>query len=213
LIASAEDLSRESLLVASGLSVGIGLLYCFYGYRLLRIVLAVTGFLAGAAAGVAFARSFDPDSLGVDLAGGLVGGGAGAVLLVLLYPVGVFLMGALLGVTIAMAVGAGLATEPPPAMLIGFAVIGGVVALALQKLIVVLVTATLGAGSVVTGAAALLGLVDPKAIFGARNPLEHLAANAPLLLVFWGVLALVGLFAQYTVLAPPPAAEGSHSRG
>src|SRR4249919_3494863 len=86
-----------------------GLLSCFAGYRVFRIVLGIYGFIIGAL----LASSF----MGTDQAlymviAAIVGGLAGATILILAYFVGVALIGAGVGALAANVIGAALGREP-----------------------------------------------------------------------------------------------------
>src|SRR5688500_16359807 len=71
-----------------------GIVSCFFGYRLFRIVLAIFGFILGA---LAASSVFGVSDTGPMLAAAIVGGVIGAVILTLAYFVGVVLVGAGLG--------------------------------------------------------------------------------------------------------------------
>src|SRR5688572_33025510 len=81
------------LLAAVVLLVG-GVVACFFGYRLFRIVLAIFGFIIGA---LAASSVFGVSDTGPMLAAALVGGLIGAAVLIAAYFVGVALVGAGLG--------------------------------------------------------------------------------------------------------------------
>ena len=99
-----------------------GVVACFFGYRLFRIVLALFGFILGAlAASSIFGMSDTGPMIGAAVAGGLVG----AAILIGAYFVGVALVGAALGAVVAnLAFAAGdrdphyLAVRPLPAFFI-----------------------------------------------------------------------------------------------
>src|SRR5262245_58551831 len=76
----------------------VGIVSCFFGYRLFRIVLAIFGFILGAlAASSLFGVSDTWMLLGAAVIGGLIG----ALILIAAYFVGVALVGAALGAAIA----------------------------------------------------------------------------------------------------------------
>src|SRR4029450_9495421 len=75
-----------------------GIVACFFGYRMFRLVLAIFGFILGAfAASSLFAASAPPRVLVAAAVGGL----AGAGILIAAYFVGVALVGAGLGALVA----------------------------------------------------------------------------------------------------------------
>ena len=131
-----------------------GLLACFAGYRVFRVVLGIYGFI-----------------LGVLLASSIVGtehtlwtvlaslgiGALGALVLIGAYFVGVALIGAGLGAGLANLIWAGIGGEPHIIVVILLAIAGALVALALQRYVIIVATAFGGAQTVVVGAAAMLG--------------------------------------------------------
>ena len=128
-----------------------GAAICFFGYRIFRIVIAIIGFLVGAAvAGTLGLAWFHGETLPMIVVA-LVGGFVGAALATLLYFVGVFLLGAaggaLIGTLLSAQIGAGL----EPIIVIILAIIGGIVAIILQKLIIIVCTSFGGSWSVVSG--------------------------------------------------------------
>src|SRR5688500_15555742 len=75
-----------------------GIVACFFGYRLFRIVLAIFGFIVGA---LVASSIFGASDTGPMIAAAIVGGLAGAGILIAAYFVGVAIVGAVLGALIA----------------------------------------------------------------------------------------------------------------
>jgi hypothetical protein len=149
---------------AAAVLVAGGLLSCFFGYRLFKVVLAVFGFIIGAlAASSVFGESA---ATGMVIAA-IVGGLCGAVLLLAAYFVGVALVGAGVGVAAVHVIWTQIQGDPHPAVVILFAVAGALAATWLQRYVIILGTAFGGAWTVVVGAAALLG--NPAALKGAAE--------------------------------------------
>jgi MFS family permease len=141
-------LGAEALLLAALLSVVLGLVNCFFGYRLFRFMLGVFGFLLGAVAGFFIASSVTDGQVLWLVLGAIVGGLAGAALLSFLYVVGVFLAGAWAGAWLAGLAGTLTGLELPTWAVIIAAVAVGIVALILQRVLLILVTAFGGAWAV-----------------------------------------------------------------
>ena len=131
-----------------------GLLACFAGYRVFRIVLGIYGFILGA---LLASSPFGADQTVMMIAAAIVGGLIGALILIAAYFVGVALLGAGIGALAANAIWASLGREPHVAIVIGFAIIGALAALALQRYVIIIATAFGGAQTAVVGAAALMG--------------------------------------------------------
>src|SRR5436305_14317531 len=91
-----------------------GAVSCFAGYRLFRVVLAIYGFILGGSIASSMLAATNGSG---QLIAWLVGGFAGAIVLVLAYFVGIALLGAGLGALIAHVAwsyfGSG---DPPPAL-------------------------------------------------------------------------------------------------
>lgn len=143
----------------------VGLLNCFLGYRLFRILLAIYGFVIGAGIAALVANQFFGGQQVLFLAAVVIGGLIGALLLAALYFVGVFVVGAAAGALLAYGAGAALGlTVPIIALAIAGAVVG-VLALFLQRIVIILATAFSGAWLALVGAIALASghplVVDP----------------------------------------------------
>ena len=172
--------------------VGLGLLNCFFGYRLFRVLLGIWGFVAGATAGMVLLQGTHLDPL-VQIIGSLLIGIAGAVLVSVLYLVGVFLFGAGFGLLIASLLQQHMHAPPAWPLALLLAAGGGVAALVLQRPLITLFTAFGGAWVVVAGAAAAL----------ADCPLPAFPAPCPrssgwtlVILGAWIVLGFCGLLTQ-----------------
>jgi hypothetical protein len=172
-----------------------GLLACFAGYRIFRVVLGIYGFILGAlfASNVVGGEQSTWMMLGAALAGGVVG----ALLLIAAYFIGVALIGAGLGAGAANLIGAALGREPHIAVVIGLAIVGALAALRLQRYVIIVATAFGGAQTIVVGASALMGnkaaaTEAARAIYTVYplNPMPDtlLDAGAALVLGIAGVL-------------------------
>jgi hypothetical protein len=182
-------------------------LACFAGYRLLRLLLAVYGFLLGAAIGLSVANGLSSGQTLWLAAGVLLGGVGGALVLVLLYFVGVFALGAAGGALLAHLVGGGLSWEVPGLVTILAAVLGGLAALLLQRVGIVAFTALNGAWAIIGGIATLLTgrALETSVLLGRLRAWE--SADLPYLigLIAWLSLAAIGAAVQ---LATTSDAEG-----
>ncbi len=176
-----------------------GALSCFAGYRLFKVVLALYGFLLGAMlAGSMFGVS---NTIGM-MAAALVGGIAGALILVFAYFVGIALVGAGLGALIAHAGWSALQTGDPPALLvIGLAIAGAVGAMVLQRYVIILSTAFGGAWTLILGAMAIGG--DRVAAKTARDAdlilYPTLEPGSGWMVIVWLALGVIGTGIQLGV--------------
>jgi hypothetical protein len=137
-----------------------GLVACFVGYRLFKVVLGIFGFILGAlAASSLFGESNTTWMVLAALGGGLVGAG----LLLAAYFVGVALIGAGIGALLANVIWTQVEGDPHPFVVILFSVAGALVATWLQRYVIIIGTAFGGAWTLLVGAMALLGNPAPLA--------------------------------------------------
>lgn len=178
-----------------------GLLACFAGYRIFRIVLGIYGFilgvlLASSIVGTEHTMWTVLASIGVGL--------AGALLLILAYFVGVALIGAGLGAMTANAIWAAIGGEPHVLVVILLAIAGALAALALQRYVIIVATAFGGAQTVIVGAAAVMGNraaaeAAARSVYNVYplDPMPSTLADAGAALA----LGVVGLLVQLFVTA------------
>jgi hypothetical protein len=179
-----------------------GLISCFAGYRVFRVVLGIYGFILGALfASAAMGTEHTAWMIAAAVAGGLIG----ALILIAAYFVGVALLGAGIGALAVNLIWASLGREPGALIVIIFAVAGALGALALQRYVIVGATAFGGAWTIIVGALALVGhhvTVD----VAARNsvwlayPMNPAPGQYWILLV-WLALGIAGTLVQLTVTA------------
>ena len=132
-----------------------GVVACFAGYRLFKVVLAIYGFILGAA--IASSTMGITNTTGMIVAA-IFGGLAGALILVLAYFIGIGLVGASLGVLVAH-VGWSYTQsgEPPLTLVVALAVLGAMGAMLLQRYVIIISTAFGGAWTAIIGGLTLAG--------------------------------------------------------
>ena len=132
-----------------------GALSCFAGYRLFKVVLGIYGFILGAMLASSMMGSINTTGM---IVAAIVGGLAGALLLVFAYFIGIALVGAGLGALVAH-VGWGYFGngDPPPVLVIVLSVFGSIGAMLLQRYVIIVATAFGGAWTVIVGALAIGG--------------------------------------------------------
>ena len=179
-----------------------GLLSCVAGYRMFRVVLGIYGFILGAL----LASSF----MGTDQAlwmvvAALVGGMIGASILILAYFVGVALIGAGAGALLASQIWAAFGREPGVIVVIVLSIAGALVAMALQRYVIILGTAFGGAWTAIVGVLALAGdRVAGQAAVRTDVWLAYPMNPAPgqqWVVVLWLVMGLAGTMIQVGVTA------------
>ena len=179
-----------------------GLMSCFAGYRVFRVVLGFFGFVLGALlASSVMATDQTVWMIGAAIVGGIIG----ALILVAAYFVGVALIGAGAGALIANLIWASLGREPHIVIVILFAIAGALAALALQRYVIIAATSFGGAWTTIVGATALMG--DKLAVEAAARNNVWLAypmnpAPGQRWVIFaWAALGLVGVVVQLMVTA------------
>jgi len=143
---------------AADVLIAGGLLTCFFGYRLFKVVLAVFGFIIGAIVASSVFGSNDTTPMVI---AGLVGGLVGATLLLAAYFVGVALIGAGIGALLVNLIWTQVEGDPHPFTVILFSVAGALLATWLQRYVIILATAFGGAWTLLVGALALMGDSGP----------------------------------------------------
>jgi hypothetical protein len=174
-----------------------GVVACFFGYRLFRIVLAIFGFIIGA---LAASSVFGVSDTGPMLAAALVGGVIGAAVLIAAYFVGVALVGAGLGAAAANLLFTAADRDPHFLVLVFSTIVGAAGAMYLQRYFIIVGTAFGGAWTLIVGGLALAGNPGALAAAAAGNVWVAYPMNpAPgqrWVSVAWIVLGLIGAGVQ-----------------
>ena len=166
-----------------------GVLSCFAGYRLFKVVLAIYGFILGAM--LASSMMAASNTMGMILTA-LGGGVAGALLLVFAYFVGIALVGAGLGALIVHVTWSYVrAGDPPPIAVVVMSIAGSIVAMLLQRYVIIVATAFGGAWTIIIGALAAAG--DRGAARAASADVWILYPMTPAPGQGWVPIAWVGL--------------------
>lgn len=132
-----------------------GAMACFAGYRLFRIVLGVYGLILGAM--IASSVMGASNTVGMIIAA-VVGGVAGALILVFAYFIGIALVGAGLGALSADVIWGLVRTgDVPWQVAVGAAVVGAITAMVLQRYVIIVSTAFAGAWTLLIGTMTIAG--------------------------------------------------------
>lgn len=176
--------------ISPALLLVAGFIVCFFGYRLLRFTLALSGFAAGLVLGLTVARLFPGASQVLTLVVGIVCGILGAVVATVLYKVGVFLLGAVVGLLFASIILTATGWQQPMLVRVIAAVAGGILTLIVERPLVSILSAFAGAWGIVFGAFQLFGWYHVTAV--TKSP----PANYGLMIVGWLVLGFIGTGVQ-----------------
>lgn len=197
-----EETAPEQARVVLAVLIAAGLFYAFFGYRLFRITLGLTGFLLAAASAVVLAGWLSRGNMLAMGIAALLGGVCGAMALLWLYRTGVFLLGCLGG---GMAASMALGGRPEawaPWAILGAAVLGGVLALLVERPAMTVATAMLGAWLTVYAAVFLFlqeGMEEQILDETLRSAFPWMVLGA------WVLLALLGAVTQFALRKRKPA--------
>jgi hypothetical protein len=183
--------------LSSFLVIMAGLLICFCGYRILKVSLGIIGFIAGAFGGWQLGLSLANNSAGIALACALVGGVVGMALCVFVYLLGIFLLGATAGAVVAAAFFSGIGHQIQPVIFLALPIAFGVIALLVQKFMIIVSTAFSGSYFIMAGIWPFV-VVDRNVSRIWLHPAHHgspgtLGYGA---LVLWALLAVLGVVVQ-----------------
>ena len=132
-----------------------GAVACLAGYRLFKIVLGLYGFVLGAMLASSVMGAANTTGMIVAV---LVGGVAGALLLMFAYFVGIALVGAGLGALVAHVAWSTVRSGDPPAVaVIVLSILGSIGAMFLKRYVIIVATAFGGAWTVIVGGLAVSG--------------------------------------------------------
>lgn len=177
-----------------------GVLSCFAGYRVFRVVLAFFGFVLGA---LAASSAMGADQTLWMIGAALLGGLAGALILVFAYFAGVALIGAGIGAGLVMAIWAAMGREPGMLPVLVMGILGALGALALQRYVIIVSTAFGGAQTALVGGAALMavraGDVAARSVYRVY-PLDPLPGTR-WDMAAWLALGILGVIVQLTITA------------
>jgi len=177
-------------------AIAWGVLDCFFGYRVFKITLALVGGLLGAVAGQMAATALGLEPGGIT-AGLIVGGLLGAGVAFLLYIAAVFVAGFGFGATLGILLLANF--HHMVALLSGvvLGVVGGFLAVKLQRVLIMLSTALLGSFRAMLALAYFTNHIDWVYYFRAPDQLPALIDGHPWMFPAILALAAVGVIAQF----------------
>lgn len=176
----------------------LSLLICFFGYRMFRFVLAIVGFIIGASfvAGFGFTLT-DGKEIVVILIAAVAGGLIVGALFLFLYSAGVFLIGAIFGILLFSGIIGFVNSNTSPILYILPALVGGILALLLQKFMIILITSFTGAWVSVM---AVLYFISSDFSPFRLEFIDRLGENQTYRIVFsWLALGMLGFITQYII--------------
>ena len=183
-------------------AIAWGLLDCFFGYRVFKITLAVVGGLFGVVFGQAAGHALGLGT-GGEIGGMIMGGLLGAGLAFMLYTGAVFVAGFGFGSTL----GVLLLTHynHMVALMSGLVlgIIGGFLAVSLQRVLIILSTALLGSFRTMLALAYFVSKLDWLYYYQQPQQIPALIDNNPWMFPSILGLAVVGVIAQLELGGAP----------
>ncbi|HEX7736630.1 MAG TPA: DUF4203 domain-containing protein [Ktedonobacteraceae bacterium] len=190
-------------LIIGPLALLIGALFCFAGYRLFRVIMAIWGFLLGFFIGMQITSSLLANTsfvTGAAWTAGIVLGLALAILAYALYTAAMTLLGAGIGYVLGtgLMTGLGIGNQMILVVVVGlvlailFAIL--ILALDLARLLIVVNTAMGGSASIVVGVLLLYQYIPTD--FLHFDQLSASLKASPAWLLLWLALAVGGGFFQ-----------------
>ena len=190
----------------------IGIAECFFGYRLLKIILGVTGFIIGGLLCAEFVYGYLGGHPVISLLAGLVGGVIGSSLMIGLFAFGLFILGVALGLLVGGAISASFLGTAYPAIAIPLAIVGGFVTISKHKSMIIISTSFIGAYLIVVSVGKFIGM--PNALFGFQqfHGLRDVGGQFFVMLLICILVGIVGIFVQHKYTATSAGGSGSTPR-
>jgi hypothetical protein len=182
-----------------------GALMAFFGYRMFKGVLGLFGALAGGYVAALAGAHLSGGNEAVALLCGVMGAALGGVLMVAAYLLGVFVAGATLGGMLAAVLTVAAVPDVRLVVIAGAAVIGGFLALFVQRVVIIIATALNGAALALGGIWLLVIRMTPRGAWDtylSGRPVGDPGLHTYLILGAWAVLGCLGMWAQFA--APEP---------
>jgi hypothetical protein len=189
------------------LALAIGIVFCFGGCRWFRVLLPLFGFVTGFVIGASSLLAIYSQSILaiiVIVAAGSIVGLLVAAATYLFFSWAIILLGATLGYLLGSGIAASAGSESGLITLLSgvlVAAISGIVAIKLDlpKYAVIVLTAALGSGAIVTGALFLMGQIPLESLQYAllqRSIVEQILDQSGMWGIIWVLLAAIGVAVQ-----------------
>lgn len=192
-----------ALMCAAVIGLFFGFVLTFSGYRFFLILLPIWGFFFGFGLGAQTIQAIFGTAFLSDVTSWVVGFVVGVVFAVLSYLFWVFAV-ALIGGSLGYALGAGIVLAIFPSLDITAWLVGivlgvifaiGTVVLNLQKWIIIIATAVLGAGVIIGTFLFIFGGLPSAQV--VQNPVRAVLQSSPLLMITTLVVAVLGIVSQF----------------
>ncbi|HUL01499.1 MAG TPA: DUF4203 domain-containing protein [Nitrospirota bacterium] len=196
-----ENFGNNILNTMPGFTFLIGIVECFFGYRIVKVILGVTGFIVCGLLCGEFVYKIIGNHPVIALIAGLVCGVVGIALMIGLFDFGVFILGAVLGFIVGQAISTCILGSANPSIVVALAIAGGIAALIMNKSMIIISTSFIGAYLIVFSIGKFIGM--PKKIFSFQqfNVLREPGGQFFVMLSFCILVGLAGMIVQYKYTA------------
>ena len=190
----------------------MGIVECFFGYRMLKIILGITGFIVIGWLCAGFADEILGNHPLIALIAGLIGGVIGSVMVIGFFVFGVFILGALLGLLIGQDISTIILGSVNPFIVISLVIIGGFAAIITYKGMIIISTSFIGAYLIVFSIGRLVGMQNAIVRFLHFNGLRESGGQFFIMLLFCALVGIAGIIIQskYTAPSVEPGRNGGN---
>jgi hypothetical protein len=184
-----------------GFAFFIGIVECFFGYRMLKIILGVTGFIVGGLLCAEFAYGIMGGRPVISLLAGLVGGVIGSSLMIGCFVFGLFVLGVALGLLVGGAVSTGIYGSPHPVIMVSLAIVGGIATIVMSRSMIIIATSFTGAYLIVFSIGKFIGMANTPFRFQQPHGLRESGGQFFVILLSWILVGIAGIIAQHKYTA------------
>ncbi len=196
-----------------GFALFLGIVECFFGYRMLKVILGVTGFIfVGLLCSELVYKNMGGHPV-IALIAGLFGGAIGSVLMIGLFSFGLFVLGAVLGFIAGEALSRIIVGSVNPIIVVPIAIVGGVATIIMFKEMVIISTSFIGAYMTVSSIGSFLGMSNRIFGFHQFNRPRVSDGQFIIMLLLSIIVGIAGMIVQHRYTATSEAMEKNSRRG
>jgi len=186
----------ENQYIAGAIFSVIGLAVLFFGYKFFKVALGLMGFAAGFVLIVTLGSDLTDFGQTEILIAGLIGGVAFTFLFVLAYYAGIFIMGALLGYILGTSISPYIHVDPLIIIAVSV-VLGGMITFAVQKVVIICISAFFGAWIFLLGIGQLLGHIKTATLINNPGNVLLFHQEFTWMMLVWLAIAMIGIYSQF----------------
>jgi len=205
-------IGNDMLNAISVFTLIMGVVECFFGYRMLKIILGITGFLVIGWLCAGFVDEILGNHPVIALIAGLIGGVIGSVMVIGFFVFGVFILGAILGLLIGQDISTIMLGSVNLFIVISFVIIGGFAAILMYKGMIIISTSFIGAYLIVFSIGEFIGMQNSIFRFHHINGLRESGGQFLIMLLFCAIVGIAGIIVQskYTATSVEPGGIGGN---